>query len=80
MEILLAKPKSKILTTPPSVSITFPWFEIAVKYPQPMRRAQAICNLNAHGEPQLNTRRSVGNDFVQRFTRHVLHDDVGFVL
>ncbi len=50
-----------------------------MKYPEPMRRTQAVRNLNAHRKPQLNTRRTVGDDFVQRFTRHVLHDDVGFV-
>ncbi len=52
--------------------------QVAMKDPQQMRRAQTVRDLDAHRQHQLQTRRPLSNDLVQRLPRHILHHDVGF--
>ena len=55
-------------------------FQVAMEDAEGMRRGQAVRNLNADREHQLHRSRAAGYQPVERPARHILHDDVSFVI
>ena len=75
-----ARPKSRILIRPPSVSMTLAGLRSRWKMPSGVRGGEAVGDLDSGGEDELEAGWALGDELVKRLAGDVLHDDVGFGL